>query len=522
MRIKGTLLPIFFSLLISFVPLQSRSYDNIEDWYYLKNDSISGIDLQGTLEFIAQKDLKPVKVVKVAVIDAGFDLGNTNLEPALYKNPGEIENNGKDDDHNGYVDDVYGWNFLGNENGENVVRTGNEAFRQYKTLRPKYKNVDTLSLSKKEKQEYYKYKKLESKLHLSTYIQFSKYQAQQYEAAMYYDSLFSAQLHTNDVKVKDLNRLDLQPKDTSKANQYLQMIAMPLMKEGREGNWKDVVSTVYDQYKLSHDRVASLDDGKDKARLTIGDNPDDFKDMFYGNANVQVDSLHGTLVESLLAGRYVQDLNFVGVCPTAKLVSIRAIPDGDEYDKDIATAIRYAVNSDVDIINMSFGKYLSPHSKEVTKALRYAEKKGILLVKAAGNDGKDIDSVKQYPSAYNKRGKRFQNMLVVGASGKDGKDLKLSCYGEKSVDVFAPGYNIRSIGPKNTAVTASGTSLATPIVSGIAAMIQTYYPDLSAKDVKSIIMKSVDKSSNSKCVSGGVVNLLSAMKTANQLSKFGK
>lgn len=263
------------------------------------------------------------------------------------------------------------------------------------------------------------------------------------------------------------------------------------------------------------------------------------KDRFYGNSNLMGDPyFHGTHVAGIIGAERGNEKGMDGIATAVKLMGIRVVPNGDEHDKDVALGIRYAVDNGAQIINMSFGKRVSPERKMVEDAIRYAEKKGVLLINAAGNDGADIDSLPHYPTPFFMKGnKKAPNMITVGASGatEAGLIAAFSNYGDQTVDVFAPGVAIYSTLPENKYSPLSGTSMATPVVAGIAALIKSYYPDLTAKQIKFIIEQSVTKidfpvtkpkSGGKKvamtelCRMGGIVNAYDALLMADKMSKI--
>lgn len=280
------------------------------------------------------------------------------------------------------------------------------------------------------------------------------------------------------------------------------------------------------------DTVAPIDfRGKE-----VRDDYFNIKDRFYGNANLMGDPyFHGTHVAGIIGAERGNGAGMDGIAGAVKLMGVRVVPNGDEYDKDVALGIRYAVDNGAQIINMSFGKRISPERQMVEDAIRYAEKKGVLIVNAAGNEGTDIDSIPHYPSPFYMKGnKRASNMITVGASGSTEAGLvaAFSNYGDQTVDVFAPGVGIYSTLPDNKYSPLSGTSMATPVVAGIAALIKSYYPHLTAKQIKHIIEQTVTKidfqvtkpkSGGKKvkmtelCRTGGIVNAYEALKMAESM-----
>jgi len=278
-------------------------------------------------------------------------------------------------------------------------------------------------------------------------------------------------------------------------------------------------------------------------RKVVGDNPDQLDEVGYGNNDVigqGTDNFHGTHVAGIIAAKRGNNIGIDGVADNVQIMAIRAVPDGDERDKDVANAIRYAVDNGARVINMSFGKAYSPHTDYVYEAIEYAEKKGVLLVHAAGNSAEDIDEASNFPNDYIGRKADMANWIEVGASswGSEGNYVgNFSNYGKNNVDLFAPGVKIYSLAPGDEYKDAQGTSMASPVTAGVAALLLSYYPDLSADQVKDILMKSVrslndltvsrpgtgeDVRFKELSVSGGIVNAYEAIKMAESMTMKGK
>ena len=413
-------------------------------WHLLDraSDGIYGISLNKTYSELLRD--KKSKTVTVAVIDSGVDTLHEDLKSILWRNVKEIAGNGKDDDKNGYTDDVYGWNFLGGKDGKSVNKDSEEAIRLYH----KFKNQTTIA-----------------------------------------------------------------DQDTATWHRLQKLV------EGKPADAK---------------RSFIANPPKDYRGEIVKDDYYNFKDKYYGNSDVMADfSFHGTHCSGIIGAKRENGVGIDGVANDVQIMMVRAVPDGDEHDKDIALSIRYAVDNGAKVISMSFGKAFSPEKKWVDEAVRYAEKKGVLLVHAAGNDHKDIDVEYNFPNPiYLKNGKQASNVITVGASGDPGiggLTASFSNYGKKMVDVFAPGVRIYSTVPGgNTYGNASGTSMAAPVVAGLAALILEYYPKLKPAQVKEIIIKSCvapfDKvrkpgtkeevALSELCVSGGIVNAYEALKLA--------
>jgi cell wall-associated protease len=510
-------------------------------WHLLdKNkDGFAGISLAGAYELVKNK--KSTTVV-VAVIDSGIDTLHEDLKDVLWRNPNEVPANGKDDDGNGYVDDIYGWNFIGGKDGRNVKSDSYEGARVYHKLKVKWadKQVDPATLSPEEKEEYQVWLKAKNKIEGASVgggvdLLLLK---RALIAAKRNDSVLKAAMGKEVYTGKELDEYAPTASDAKAArNSFLYLFkANDIMdqtnKEFIEG---------FGDYLSGEERKAEAKEKapKDYRGEITGDNEADINDRFYGNPDVMAGTpFHGTHVAGIIGAKRNNSKGMDGIADNVKIMMIRAVPDGDEHDKDIALAIRYAVDNGAKIINMSFGKDFSPEKKWVDDAVKYAESKGVLLVHAAGNDHKNLDSADNFPNAalvsYKERAK---NWLTVGASsdptaeaGFQSLTASFSNYGKTEVDVFAPGTRIYSTVPGgNTYGNAQGTSMASPVVAGVAALLLSYNPHLTAEQLKTVIEKSstpvtvkvkvpgsddelVDMSELSR--TSGIINAQEAMKMA--------
>ncbi len=513
-------------------------------WHMMDKETSGyyGISIDKAYEFLKSKKLKSNTVI-VAVIDSGIDTAHEDLRPILWRNEKEIPGNGIDDDGNGYVDDVYGWNFLGSRDGSaNVEKDSYEAARVYHKYKSKYegKDIDAGKLSKDEQFEYEMWKRSEKEIAGSSKsntmeLMFLK---RAYNSALKSDSILRIAMKKEKYTGKELEAFNTTDADVKKAKSGL----LGLL----QGN--DMMDTSNEEFLEGFGDYVNGELSKAEASEkapkayradVVGDNYSDFNDKFYGNGNVMVSNksaLHGTHVSGIIAAVRGNGLGMDGVADNVRIMTLRAVPDGDEHDKDIALAIRYAADNGAQVINMSFGKGFSPEKSWVDEAVKYAESKGVLLVHAAGNDAKNIDTAHNYPSpVFVKDGKRATNWLTVGASSDPkigGFTAGFSNYGKQEVDVFAPGVKIYATVPGgNTYQNLQGTSMASPVVAGLAALILQYYPNLSPQQVKQVIEKSaknpgqkvinpgtgeeVDMSDISK--SGGIINAYEAVKLASTL-----
>lgn len=538
--LKRSFLLASFGLFASFAFAQKD--ETPKGWHMLDktDDGYNGLSIDKAYDFVKSRKLKS-KTVIVAVIDSGIDTTHEDLKTVLWKNPKEIPGNGIDDDKNGYVDDIYGWNFLGGRDGRNVESDSYEAARVYHNYKAKYdgKEIDESQLSKDELWEYQMWKRSENQI-----VGDSKSGALElmmirrfYNASLKNDTILRKAMGKEKFTGKELEAFEPQDEEAKKAKAGL----LPLFQgnDAMESNNQDFLEGFGDYVNGEEKKAEAGNTAPKKYRAEIvQDNYSDFNDKYYGNNNVHVSNksaLHGTHVSGIIAAARKNGVGMDGVADNVRIMSLRAVPDGDEHDKDIALAIRYAVDNGAQVINMSFGKGFSPEKQWVDEAVKYAESKGVLLVHAAGNDARNIDTTFNYPTPVFKDGYRAPNWLTVGASGDPrigGYTASFSNYGKQEVDVFAPGVKIYATVPGgNTYQNLQGTSMASPVVAGIAAFILEYYPNLSAEQVKMVIEKSsvkptekvknpetgelVELSEISK--SGGLVNAYEAIKLASTI-----
>ncbi len=540
---------VLFCLLIAVPVLQSahaqstnriRSREVPKGWHTLdkEKDGYYGISLNKAYDFIQSKKLKGKPVI-VAIIDSGIDTLHEDLKEIIWHNPGEIPGNGIDDDKNGYVDDIYGWNFLGNKDGKNVENDSYEGARVYHGLKDKYKDkkIDTAQLTADEKQEYEMWKKAKAGImgDESEYIDLLELK-QAIRIAKKQDSILRKGMNKEIFTGIELEKYEPSNQSERVAKNYL----LSLMKTNNmmDISNKDFVEG-FEEFAKNEEKKAEQ---REKAPVPyraniVGDNENDINDKYYGNNNVMVSkdaAEHGTHVSGIIAAVRKNGKGMDGIADNVKIMMVRAVPDGDEHDKDIALAIRYAVDNGAKVINMSFGKSFSPNKKWIDEAVEYANSKGVLLVHAAGNDHKNIDSTDNFPNNIMLANHtKAPNWITVGASSaSEGVTAYFSNYGKEQVDVFAPGTSIYATFPGgNVYRSLDGTSMAAPVVVGSAALLFSYFPYLTPEQVKLCIEKSakspgvkvykpgtdqlVDLSEISK--TGGILNTYEAAKMAASL-----
>jgi len=474
-----------------------------KSWHLLnkEQDGYYGIGVEKAYNELL-KDRKSVPVI-VAVIDSGVDTLHEDLKPVLWRNPGEIPGNGIDDDKNGFVDDIYGWNFLGGKNGENVNKDSYEAARVYYKLKKKFANgvPDDSTASPELKQEIALFKKVKDLVEgdakeAAMNVMFLKNMVENMPWA---DSVVQAALKKEEYKGDDVIQMKPASADESKAKSTIQVLFMSF-KADEMTNKKllGMIREFYDGEKAKVDAVQA--EPEDYRGKVVKDNYDDFNDRYYGNNDVMAGTpMHGTHVSGIIGAIRHNNLGGDGIADNVKIMTLRAVPDGDEHDKDIANAIFYAVDNGARVINMSFGKSISPEKHWVDSAVQYAASKGVLLVHAAGNDAKDLDQNDNFPNPYYNEdtATRADNWITVGASGdpaNGGITASFSNYGKNGVDVFAPGVQIYSTMPGGDAYgNLNGTSMASPVVAGVAALLMSYFPELTAVQIKEAIENSVTK-----------------------------
>lgn len=489
------------------------SETELQRWSHLDlaKDSIPGMSVDKAYAELL-KGKKSVKVI-VGIVDSGVDIDHEDLKSVIWTNKKEIAGNGKDDDKNGYIDDIHGWNFLGDDLHETlemtrIVKKGDDGSATYKSALAAYNEKYEKALKDK----------------------------QQVDFLTATDKAIQIHLGKENYTIEDVNAIVTTDPDLTKSKMIMSRI---LTNAGP--SFRDEIKEYSDYVdgQLKYNLNKDLD-----GRKVVGDNPEDIKNTKYGNNTVygpdKEEALHGTHVAGIIAQVRGNGIGGDGIADNVEIMAVRAVPDGDEYDKDIALAIRYAVDNGAKVINGSFGKSYSPQKQWVFDAIKYAEKKDVLFVHAAGNDGNNIDLPENanFPNDSDDNKKEFaSNVLTVGAlNNQYGSNViaPFSNYGTFNVDVFAPGDEIYATIPNNKYKYLQGTSMASPNAAGVAALIRSYYPKLSAKQVKQILIDSgtplpanvvlgekqdVNVTSDKTSKSAKMVNAYNALLMAEKMSK---
>ena len=557
---------------------QSKDVKLPSNWYNLDlvADGYFGISTEKAYkELLSNK--KPKQNVIVAVIDGGVDVDHEDLKDVLWTNKKEIPGNGIDDDGNGYVDDIHGWNFIGSKNG-NLAYDNLELVRILREYGPKYvSTIRSTVLDSAQKEEY--------ALYLKANAEFGK----KYNEAHYtfgivsmINKVLDSVAVINNKKIPTLDDIDKYVADNEDEEQVKKIIRGGAKDSGGIDKFYKEMKDAYKQYDVMLKYNLNLK--YDQRKELVGDDYTNPRERLYGNNDVAgPNAEHGSHVSGIIGANRTNAIGINGVANSISIMAIRVVPEGDERDKDVANGIRYAVDNGAKVINMSFGKGFKWNKEVVDEAVKYAEEKGVLLVHAAGNDNEDVDVKENYPNkyfegpeaiAYKKSIKKdilstiklnqnqtqgpvmrggvnavikkvevdtakfklphASNWIEVGASAyANDANLKASFsnYGKHNVDVFAPGFMINSTVPGSKYEEFDGTSMAAPVVSGLSALILSYYPNLKPQQVREIIMKSATKVlqkvkyKNERgetvrvpftdlCVSGGIANAYEALKLA--------
>ncbi|MET3114836.1 cell wall-associated protease [Pedobacter sp. CG_S7] len=573
---------IFFISINLSVFAQKKDVILPPNWYNLDlaKDGYFGISTEKAYTQLLKNRTPKTKVV-VAVIDGGVETTHEDLKGLIWVNQKEIPGNDIDDDQNGYIDDVHGWNFIGSKKG-NLAYDNLELVRIYRKYNPKYKStIKSTKLDSIGEEQYALYNKVTTEFG-------KKYDDadQNFRVLNAINKVLDSVALVNKKVIPSFSDIENYKADNEMEERVKKIIRSGSKESGSFNAFYKEIKDAYKQYDVM--LRYNLNPAYDQRKELVGDDYDNSKERFYGNNDVKgPNAEHGTHVSGIIAANRNNSLGIIGIAANVSIMAIRVVPDGDERDKDVANGIRYAVDNGARIINMSFGKEFKWDKPIVDAAVKYAEAKNVLLVHAAGNDNQNVDRVDNYPNkyydgsetrAYQKKQKLLlkvnelkekpksavQRHYKVNATRRSNKKIELdtakfnlpharnwietgassysndanlktsfSNYGKYNVDVFAPGLKINSTVPDSHYEVLDGTSMAAPVVSGLAAVILSYYPNLKAEELREIIIKSAVKVSqkvklkddmgstikvpfSNLCGSAGIVNLFNALKLAEK------
>ena len=485
-----------------FIRIRSNPNQPPRNWPYLDpaTDSVAGISLYKAYELLKNRPSVPVVV---GVLDSGVDILHEDLRDVIWMNPKEIADNQTDDDKNGYADDRNGWNFMGAKDGTTYEYDQPEITQTYLLLKNKYDTIDPAKLRPDQKRQY------------NTYLTAKKQYLQRYKTdqgkrmALSDTARFWRIANEISRKLPDTTITQQQIRQVDLGTDTIAVAVRTMLSDTylpQYGSFRDYVGLVRKNWGRFQQMVgggADIAYNPDyNARKSVGDDPAKPTERYYGSPRMRLGqsqqlAVHGSHVAGIIGAKRSNGRGVDGVADNVRIMPVSVVPaNGDERDKDVANGIRYAVENGAKVINMSFGKRLSPFKEQVDAAIRFAEERDVLIVHAAGNNGENYDSIPAYPSARYENGKIAQNVLVVGNSTwrvNEGLPSRSSNYGVQTVDLFAPGTEILSTLPNNQYASFSGTSMASPMTAGVAALLRSYFPNLTAIQVKDILMKSTYK-----------------------------
>jgi len=513
---------------------QAKKLDPKEDkdlmtWYHkdFSTTKVYGINTENAYKYLESKGLKPTTVI-VGVLDSGVQIDHPGLVKNIWTNPNEVPDNGKDDDGNGYIDDVHGWNFIGGKNGD-IGIDNMEVTRVVAKYKPIFEGEDSAKNKANQAKmpeefemymkakELYNSKSVEAKQSFKTYTMINSLIPNMVK-------LLGGKPVTSETIAAIKTPTDQQD---AIALQILSQVSQSPEFKGKSA--ADFEKSMKDQMKEALDyfgpQEKQYDLNYDPRKEIVGDNYDDYSEKNYGNNHYEgPDAEHGTHVAGIIAGSpQGKEVQYGVASKVAKIMSVRTVPNGDERDKDVANAIRYAVDNGAKILNMSFGKPVSPGKNVVWEAFKYAQDKGVLLVKAAGNENEDVAEHIAYPTNFkniNDEKPFVNNVMVVGASTNKNNELRASFsnFNKKMVNVFAPGEEIYSTVPKNEYRYLQGTSMASPVAAGAAAVLLAYMPALKPDQIIEALVKSSNPNTENNFTdfsqAGGVIDLEKAAEYA--------
>jgi subtilisin family serine protease len=498
-------------------------------WWLLdaESDGIHGASVDRAYrEVLAAR--QPRRTIVVAVIDSGIDTEHEDLRDNIWLNPRETRN-GRDDDGDGLVDDLHGWNYIGGADGRHVDHDTYEVTRLFATCivilgrgtpaaalpADRVNAADCPAIEEDFEGRRREYQEMLAQIRQMDF------------AVAAITALLRQQLGRDSLTVEAVRSLTPVRNDVRQARAaYLELASHGITPAMISAELERVEGLIEFAFNPDFD-----------PRPIVGDNYADPTERVYGNADVTgPDATHGTGVAGIIAAGRDNEIGIDGIASAVQVMTLRAVPNGDERDKDVANAIRYAVDHGAHIINMSFGKAYSPEKAVVDAAVRYADERGVLLIHAAGNDAKDLAAEPNFPNRRYADGGMAVHWIEVGASAWQGIDqlaAPFSNFGAAQVDIFAPGVAILSAAPGNRYEQASGTSFAAPVVSGIAALLMAYYPELTPAQVRQVLLDSAVRFPDQMVVrpgtedelvrfgelsvTGGIVNALTAVRMAEEL-----
>lgn len=524
---------IVFVFAFGLTVLVSAQEKAPESWFTLdpEADKSQGVSADKVHEMMKNRQSR---TVIVAVIDSGVDIEHEDLQGKIWTNEDEIPGNGIDDDKNGYIDDVNGWNFIGGKDGENVDADTYELTREYARLKPIYEGIKKVAKKKRAAFDYWKEVEKQFIDQSSKAFKQHDFYSNMRMNTIRFNTLLMAYLDVEKLALEQVKAIESDDETIQEAKQSMILILSQL----GDADFSVVLEQLNGAVEHFEVQAKYGYNTEFDSREIVGDNWEDPYEIGYGNNNVEgPDASHGTHVSGIIAAVRDNELGMRGIAENVVIMPIRAVPNGDERDKDVANAIRYAVDNGANVINMSFGKSYVYRKNVVDEAIRYAVSKNVLMIHAAGNSGDDLDTESNYPTPMLTDTERATSWIEVGASSwGDNEELvgSFSNYGKSSVDLFAPGVKLYSTTPDDEYASFSGTSMAAPTTAGVAAVVMSYFPDLTAEQVRKVLTQSTRKFGDLEVnkpgteekimfselsITGGLINAVEAVKFAEQMNK---
>ena len=529
------------------------------DWYNCSfdKDNVYGAEVNKAYDFLKGKKMKKRPVV--ALIGSGIDVEHEDLKQAIWFNPKE-KADGKDNDKNGLVDDINGWNFLGGKDGQVMESTMREGDREFLRLKDKYadymfdgkdyykiinekmtkvpapENVDEFN--------YYRFNVMPESPIAGSYGGWVLVQAVK-EYAAKFDKMMRERFPNKELTQEDFNICY----DPKAPRDSLAEVAFMVCAYGfsiyQTDKWDAVYAGIKSGAQIQQSQAeyeAKVKQfGSDGRATIIGDNYLDINDNKYGNnVLLTTDASIGTMEAGIIAGKRDNGLGGNGIMDQAEIMTLRVSANGEPYLKDIALAIRYAVDHGADVILLPVQNSLYPEDQKkwISEALEYAESKGVLAITPAWEASQDLSKDIYFPNRWMTGKKELTNLMVVSSSDKEGNPSMTSNYGAKEVDLYAPGIDIYSTYTGDTYQTGTGIGLAAATTVGVAALLKAYYPQLTGTQIRNILLESVTSRKDVEvekgirvngqasqdlflfgdlCLSGGILNAYQAVVAADKL-----
>jgi subtilisin family serine protease len=551
-------------ILIASLLIGVAGYAQNENWHHLApEDGVFGAAIERAHAAARESGLRPARrPITIALIGGGIDISHKAISDIIWVNRRERRINGRDNDRNGWIDDRHGWNFLGNDTMTiNSLSTMGD--REFLRLKDKYNHflfvedgiaymfddelgalVETEPPADMEEFEYFLRVVTESELaETNRGVMLAK-------AVVWYIREIGHSMRMA-YPERVLTRTDFgefvraQQSTTAMQDALFAFIDLMFMSANTE-DWNTMAAFADTEFipiqELRHERAMARRFPRE--RELIGDDPNDLNDKGYGNNNLLANNaLRNTMIAGIIgAGGGQSEIR--GITNNVQIMTLRIEADfGEPYMKDMALAIRYAVEQGADIIQLGATNRLFPRHQShwVEEALRYAEQRNVLVVIPVRDLSSNLDDFPFYPNRNLSTG-TLSNIITVAASDSLGNPFLWANFSETELDIFAPGVEIKSAMPGNRYAIDSGSAYAAAMVTGVAAFIKNYFPQITPAQMRQLLIDTVTDRSDAEvekqyratagsmrgriatdlflfsdlCVSGGILNAERAIKEAGR------